>query len=70
MNEFKHEIMEYELSNFDEPYIIKIGKKPVIITAVHTMKQNKAEGVKPAEMFTNRLLNMSQINLNALIILN
>ena len=55
MDEFKHEIMKYELSDLDDTYIVKIGENPVIITAVHTMKQHKVNGVKPAELFTKSI---------------
>lgn len=39
--QFKEEILNYETSNSDAPYIMKIGLIPVIITTPHTAKLSK-----------------------------
>ena len=44
---FKDEILNYELSNHNNPYIVKIGLLPVIITAPHTLKQIENDTPKP-----------------------
>lgn len=42
--DFEKEIIEYENTNYDRPYIVKIGLIPVIITAPHGIKQTKSDG--------------------------
>lgn len=54
--DFEKEIMEYENTNYDRPYIVKIGLIPVIITAPHGIKQTKSDGnTKLPEPFTKAI---------------
>ena len=54
--QFKDEMLNYESSNYNAPYIMKIGLLPVIITAPHTMKQIKQDGsIKLSEPFTKAI---------------
>ena len=53
--EFKQKIIELENTDNNEKYIEENGTKSVIITAVHTMKQNKIEGIKKSEPFTKAI---------------
>lgn len=54
--EFKEQIQNYEQSNKDLTYICKTGKIPVVLTAVHTMKQIKSNGdYKMSEPYTKAL---------------
>lgn len=54
--QFKDEMLNYESSNYNTPYIIKIGLLPVILTAPHTIKQLKENGtIKLPEPFTKAI---------------
>ncbi len=54
--DFEKEIIEYENTNYDRPYIVKIGLIPVIITAPHGIKQTKSDGkIKLSEPFTKAI---------------
>ena len=59
---FKDEILNYELSNHNNPYIVKIGLLPVIITAPHTLKQIENDTSKP---FTKAISQYVANNLDA-----
>ena len=54
--QFKDEMLNYESSNYNTPYIIKIGLLPVILTAPHTIKQLKENGtIKLPKPFTKAI---------------
>lgn len=53
--DFRNEIIKLENSNLDNTYIMRIGKVPVILTAVHTMVQQKSDGIKYNEPFTKAI---------------
>ena len=54
--QFKDEMLNYESSNYNTPYIIKIGLLPIILTAPHTIKQLKENGtIKLPEPFTKAI---------------
>ncbi len=62
---FKDEIINYEKTNYNNPYIIKIGLLPVIITAPHTMRQQREDGtIKLSEPFTKAITMYVANNLN------
>ncbi|MDD2202928.1 MAG: N-formylglutamate amidohydrolase [Bacilli bacterium] len=52
---FKQEIMNHELSDSNEEYIMKNGTIPIILTAVHTMQQHKKNRIKKSEPFTKAI---------------
>ena len=53
---FKEEINELELLEFDSDYIIKKGNIPILFTAPHTMKQIREDGsVKLSEPYTKAI---------------
>ncbi len=52
---FVEEIINYEQLKIEEAYKFKIGKIPIILTAVHTMQQKKDVGIKKAEPFTKAI---------------
>lgn len=63
--QFKDEILKYESSNYNNPYIMKIGLLPVIITAPHGVKQKKEDGtIKLSEPFTKAIAMYVANNLN------
>ena len=63
--QFKDVMLNYEYSNYNTPYIMKIGLFPVIITAPHTMKQIKKDGsIKLSEPFTKAIAQYVANNLN------
>lgn len=63
--QFKDEILKYESTNYNNPYIIKIGLLPVIITAPHGVKQQKEDGtIKLSEPFTKAITMYIANNLN------
>ena len=53
---FEDEIINYENSEIKEEYKTKHGKIPVILTAVHTMRQKKEGKVKKSEPFTKAIV--------------
>ncbi len=52
---FKQEIMNHELSDSNEEYIMRNGTIPIILTAVHTMQQDKWNIIKKSEPFTKAI---------------
>ena len=53
---FKEEINELELLEFDCDYIIKKGNLPILFTAPHTMKQVREDGtIKLSEPYTKAI---------------
>lgn len=53
---FKNEILELENSNIDDTYISGDGKRKVMFTAPHTMKQKREDGtIKLNEPFTKAI---------------
>lgn len=52
---FEEEIINYENEESDDIYFLNIGDIPIILTAVHTMKQNRMDGVKKSEPFTKAI---------------
>lgn len=56
MEQFKNKIIDYEQKYNDLTYIVKIGKLPIILTAVHTMTQFKENGkYKNPEPYTKAI---------------
>lgn len=56
MNDFKLQMLDYELRDSDTPYLEEVGIIPVILTAPHTMKQHREDGsVKLSEPFTKAI---------------
>ena len=56
MEQFKNKIIDYEQKYNDLTYIVKIGKLPIILTAVHTMTQFKENGeYKKSEPYTKAI---------------
>ncbi len=52
---FKDEINNYNDKENTDMYLTKEGKIPVILTAVHTMRQQKENGLKKSEPFTKEI---------------
>lgn len=53
---FKERILDLENIDINSTYIVKIGNKPVMLTAPHTMRQIKEDGtVKKPEPFTKAI---------------
>lgn len=53
---FEETIKKLEYEEIDEEYILNIGNIPVLLTAVHTMKQTKEDGsIKLSEPFTKAI---------------
>ena len=53
---FKEEIIKYENTNYEMPYIVKIGLVPVILTVPYDIKQIKSDGkIKLSEPFTKAI---------------
>ena len=53
---FKEEIDKLENSKTESTYLVKKGTVPIILTAVHTMKQRKKDGtIKLNEPFTKAI---------------
>lgn len=52
---FEQQINEFEKNNKLQHYLIKEGKIPVMLTAVHTIRQEKSEYVKPSEPYTSAI---------------
>lgn len=61
--QFKDEIINYETTNYNTPYIMKIGLLPVIITAPHIIKQSK-ENIKTLKQSTKAITMYVANNLN------
>lgn len=54
--DFKNLILDYEYEDFEDIYLLKIGSIPVLLTAVHTMKQTREDGtIKLNEPFTKAI---------------
>ncbi len=52
---FEDEIINYENEESKDIYFLGNGDIPIILTAVHTMKQNRIEGIKKSEPFTKAI---------------
>ena len=53
---FREEINEFENLKFNEDYITKKGRIPILFTAPHTMEQLREDGsIKPSESFTKAI---------------
>jgi len=50
--DFYNQIKEYEDNKNVYSYIMKTGKVPLMLTAVHTVSQEREEGTKPSEPLT------------------
>ena len=63
---FKEEIIKYENTNYEMPYIVKIGLVPVILTVPYDIKQIKSDGkIKMLESFIKSIVQYTANNTNA-----